>query len=177
MPEPNSPHHAVQRFPWRSPLWIGLHVLPIALAITTARVFGSAAVALVRTTLEAPPSERFADLGLALVALATVGIVGVVGAIFVRAMLVPGWRHAGDAYEVHPDRLVAVEHGARRDIAWTAFVGEPIVDDESSRSKTFLRPRSLTYQTTDGPLRLPDSHLHQRDIVLAIAKARAAHPR
>jgi len=107
MPDPDAPPR-IQRFPWRNPLWIAMNVLPVALAAVTAKVFGSASIALVRTTISAPPTERYADLGLAVIALTPVGIVIGVGVVFCNLMLVPGWKHPNDTIETHPDRLVVV---------------------------------------------------------------------
>jgi hypothetical protein len=176
MPEATVPPDNVQRFPWRSPLWTFLNILPLALAAITAKVFGSASIALVRTTLAAPPSERYADLGLALIAIATVVIVAVVGVVFFQLMLAPGWKHPRDTFEIHPDRLVVVENNTRREIPWASFSSEPGIDNSGIGENGFAPKRTLVYAIVDQtPLRIPDGHLQQREIAAAIAKARAAH--
>jgi hypothetical protein len=176
MPEGTVPSTTVQRFPWRSPLWTFLNILPVALAAITAKVFGSASVALVRTTLAAPPSERYADLGLALIAIATVVIVAIVGVVFFQLMLAPAWKRPRDTFEIHPDQLEVVENNTRREIPWASFSGEPGIDNSGIGESGFAPKRSLVYTIVDQkPLRIPDSHLHFREIAAAIAKARAVH--
>ena len=176
MPEATVPSTTVQRFPWRSPLWAFLNIRPVALAAITAKVFGSASVALVRTTLAAPPSERYADLGLALIAIATVVIVAIVGVVFFQLMLAPGWKHPRDTFEIHPDQLLVVENNTRREIPWASFSAEPMVETSPNDAKGLVPKRTLVYAIVDQtPLRIPDSHLQQREIAAAIAKARAVH--
>ncbi|MFM7321479.1 MAG: hypothetical protein ACKO5K_08155 [Armatimonadota bacterium] len=166
----------IQRYPWRSPLWIALNLLPVALAAITIKVFGAASVALVRTSLLAPPAERGADLGLALIVLVTVGITAVVGVVFHRSLCAPGWRHPpGDTFEIHPDRLVVVDHRVRRELPWSTLVGPPraTAPDPTTR-RPFLPDRTVEIPV-DGaePVRIPGGHVHHHEIVAAIARARS----
>ena len=167
---------AIKRFPWRNPLWAALNLLPIALAAITAKVFGSATIALFRTTFTAPPTERYADLGLALIALCTVLITALIATIFCNLMLVPGWKHSGDTIDIHPDRMVVVENGTTREIPWEQIPSDPIVEsNRESSQKRFVPERILTIMVQDqDPVRIPDGHLQFREIAAAITQARAA---
>ncbi|MFY7953797.1 MAG: hypothetical protein ACOVT5_14950 [Armatimonadaceae bacterium] len=154
-----------------------MNILPVALAAVTAKVFGSASVALVRTTFTAPPSERYADLGLALIALATVGIVIVVAVVFCNLMLIPGWKHRNDTIEIHPDRLLVVEDGTSREIPWERITADPSIRQvEGTHGQRLVPVRMVVVPVQDQePVRIPDGHLQFREIAAAIAKARTAH--